>query len=99
MYAGLIFSLKYLDSKILVVFAVVTLACGMYVATQDIEKADEVRTVLKDLWDLRQAKLRRSVMGFIESGLLQAKLNNAQVTNLTLDLAVTLTTHLTSPSP
>ena len=27
-------------------------------ATQDIEKADEVRTVLKDLWDLRQAKLR-----------------------------------------
>ena len=25
---------------------------------QDIEKADEVRTVLKDLWDLRQAKLR-----------------------------------------
>ena len=26
--------------------------------SQDIEKADEVRTVLKDLWDLRQAKLR-----------------------------------------
>ena len=25
---------------------------------QDIEKADEVRAVLKDLWDLRQAKLR-----------------------------------------
>jgi len=52
------------------------------VATQDIEKADEVRTVLKDLWDLRQAKLRRSVMGFIESGLLQAKLNNAQLIEL-----------------
>ena len=75
---------------------------------QDIEKADEVRTVLKDLWDLRQAKLRldcwivakfqvklswescpllnyslrKSVMGFIESGLLQAKLNNLQVTLL-----------------
>jgi len=51
-------------------------------ATQDIEKADEVRTVLKDLWDLRQAKLRKSVMGFIESGLLQAKLNNLQLIEL-----------------
>ena len=25
---------------------------------QDIRRADEVRTVLKDVWDLRQAKLR-----------------------------------------
>ncbi len=49
------------------------------VATQDIEKADEVRTVLKDIWDLRQAKLRKSVNAFIQSGLLQAKLNNCQV--------------------
>ena len=81
-------------------------SCVLKSILQDIEKADEVRTVLKDLWDLRQAKLRldccivakfqvklswescpllnyslrKSVMGFIESGLLQAKLNNLQVT-------------------
>ena len=26
------------------------------VATVDIEKADEVRTMLKDIWDIRQVK-------------------------------------------
>ena len=86
----------------------VVVAIMLVFISQDIEKADEVRTVLKDLWDLRQAKLRldcwivakfqvklswescplfnyslrKSVMGFIESGLLQAKLNNLQVTLL-----------------
>ena len=34
------------------------LSCVFISIFQDIEKADEVRTVLKDLWDLRQAKLR-----------------------------------------
>ena len=33
-------------------------AIMLVIIFQDIEKADEVRTVLKDLWDLRQAKLR-----------------------------------------
>merc|ERR1712226_1064606 len=54
----------------------------MDVATQDIEKADEVRTVLKDIWDLRQAKLRKGVNGFIQSGNLQARLNNLQLIEL-----------------
>ena len=28
------------------------------VATADISKADEIRTTLKDIWDIRQSKLR-----------------------------------------
>jgi hypothetical protein len=28
------------------------------VATPDISKADEIRTTLKDIWDIRQSKLR-----------------------------------------
>ena len=28
------------------------------VATPDINKADEIRTTLKDIWDIRQSKLR-----------------------------------------
>merc|ERR1719425_171673 len=52
------------------------------VATVDIEKADEVRTVLKDIWDIRQAKLRKSVDQFIQGGFLQAKLNHLQLIEL-----------------
>ena len=36
------------------------------VATEDIENADEIRTILKDVWDMRQAKLRKSVDTFIQ---------------------------------
>ena len=35
-------------------------------ATEDIENADEIRTILKDVWDMRQAKLRKSVDTFIQ---------------------------------
>ena len=30
----------------------------MDVAIQDISSADQIRTLLKDIWDIRQAKLR-----------------------------------------
>ena len=52
------------------------------IATVDIEKADEVRTVLKDIWDLRQAKLRKSVDRFIQEGYLHSKLNHLQLIEL-----------------
>lgn len=52
------------------------------VATVDIEKADEVRTVLKDIWDIRQAKLRKSVHQFIQGGFLTAQLNHLQLIEL-----------------
>ena len=51
-------------------------------AKEDIEKADEVRMVLRDIWDIRQAKLRRSVDGFIQGGFLHSKLNYLQLIEL-----------------
>ncbi|CAG5129218.1 unnamed protein product [Candidula unifasciata] len=45
-------------------------------ATDDIPGADEVRTLIKDIWDLRLAKLRSSIDVFIKSGASHAKLNH-----------------------
>lgn len=30
-------------------------------AADDVPQADEIRTLIKDIWDLRTAKLRRSI--------------------------------------
>ena len=51
-------------------------------AKEDIEKADQVRMVLRDIWDIRQAKLRKSVDGFIQGGFLHSKLNHLQLIEL-----------------
>lgn len=45
-------------------------------APEDIPKADEVKTLIKDIWDLRLAKLRSSMNEFIKSDSLHAKVNN-----------------------
>ena len=45
-------------------------------AAQDIPRADEVKTLIKDIWDLRIAKLRSSMNEFIKSDSLHAKVNN-----------------------
>lgn len=45
-------------------------------APQDIPRADEVKTLIKDIWDLRIAKLRSSMNEFIKSESLHAKVNN-----------------------
>ncbi|KAK7498100.1 hypothetical protein BaRGS_00010688 [Batillaria attramentaria] len=45
-------------------------------ATDDIPKADEVKTLIKDIWDLRMAKLRSSVEVFVKSDATHAKLNH-----------------------
>jgi len=44
-------------------------------ATQDIPRADEVKTLIKDIWDLRIAKLRSSMNEFIKSDSLHAKVS------------------------
>ncbi|XP_046337681.1 DNA replication complex GINS protein PSF2-like [Haliotis rufescens] len=44
-------------------------------ATDDIPRADEVRTLIKDAWDLRIAKLRSSIDVFVKSDATHAKLN------------------------
>lgn len=51
-------------------------------AKEDIEKADEVRRVLRDIWDIRQSKLRKSVDAFIQGDFLQASLNHLQLIEL-----------------
>ncbi|CAL1547552.1 unnamed protein product [Lymnaea stagnalis] len=43
--------------------------------TDDIPKADEIRTLVKDIWDLRIAKLRSSIDVFVKSEASHAKLN------------------------
>lgn len=52
------------------------------VATEDIENADDIRTILKDVWDMRQAKLRKSVDTFIQGEYLHAKINHLQLIEL-----------------
>ena len=45
-------------------------------AVDDVPKADELRTLVKDIWDLRMAKLRKSVDSFMSSDSMVAKVNN-----------------------
>ena len=42
-------------------------------ATDDIPKADQIRTLVKDIWDLRLAKLRSSIDVFVKSDSTHAK--------------------------
>lgn len=54
----------------------------MDAALEDLTGADRARAALKDLWDVRQAKLRRSVDAFVQSGLQHAKLDHLQLIEL-----------------
>nr|CAD7444649.1 unnamed protein product [Timema bartmani] len=45
-------------------------------AAEDITRTDEIRTVLKDIWDMRMSKLRTSVDAFIRSGSTHARLDH-----------------------
>jgi len=45
-------------------------------AADDIARADVIRTLVKDIWDLRLAKLRSSVDVFLKSDATHAKLNH-----------------------
>ena len=42
-------------------------------ATDDIPHADETRTIIKDIWDIRVAKLRSSIDTFVKSDATHAK--------------------------
>lgn len=48
----------------------------MRIADGDISRPDALRTVIKDIWDKRLAKLRTSVDTFIKQGGAHAKLDN-----------------------
>ena len=45
----------------------------IYSAPDNIPKADEIRTLVKDIWDLRIAKLRSSIDIFVKSDVTHAK--------------------------
>lgn len=38
------------------------------VAAEDIPRSDEIRTIVKDIWDMRMSKLRTSMDALIKSG-------------------------------
>ncbi|XP_015519211.1 probable DNA replication complex GINS protein PSF2 isoform X1 [Neodiprion pinetum] len=46
------------------------------VAPEDIPQAEEIRTIVKDLWDIRMSKLRTSVDAFMKSDSAFAKLDH-----------------------
>lgn len=49
------------------------------VAVSDIPNADDIRTLIKDIWDIRMSKLRSSVDAFIKSGETHAQVDNLTV--------------------
>ncbi|XP_046391196.1 probable DNA replication complex GINS protein PSF2 [Ischnura elegans] len=49
---------------------------------EDVPRADEIRTALKDLWDMRMSKLRASVDVFIKSGGTHARLDHLTLMEL-----------------
>jgi len=51
-------------------------------AINDIPHADEIRTLVKDIWDLRMAKLRSSIDTFTKSDSTHAKLNHLTLLEL-----------------
>uniref|UniRef100_A0A183B580 GINS complex subunit 2 n=1 Tax=Echinostoma caproni TaxID=27848 RepID=A0A183B580_9TREM len=60
-------------------------------AAEDIQNPETIRTIVRDLWDMRVGKLVASVTGFISSGASTARVS--QLTNLEL---TTLRNFLTS---
>jgi hypothetical protein len=52
------------------------------VATPDISKADEIKIIIKDIWDIRQSKLRKIVDSFVQSGSMRATLDHVQLIEL-----------------
>lgn len=51
-------------------------------AINDIPRADDIRTLVKDIWDLRVAKLRSSIDQFVKSESTHAKLNHLTLMEL-----------------
>jgi len=53
-------------------------------------KADEIRTLVKDIWDIRIAKLRSSIDVFLKSDAAHAKVHNVLPHSQTLSSNVRL---------
>ncbi|XP_025195731.1 DNA replication complex GINS protein PSF2 [Melanaphis sacchari] len=75
------------------------------IASEDIPQGNDIKTAVKDLWDLRIAKLRSSVDLFVKEGRVQASLNHLTPMEInsvrpvfpdTLDALMTLHEHINS---
>lgn len=51
-------------------------------AAEDIPRADEIRTIIKDIWDIRMSKLRTSMDTLIKLGGSHAALDNLTLMEL-----------------
>ena len=49
------------------------MSCNAYSASDDVQDADQVRTLIKDIWDIRVAKLRKSIDQMIRSQAISAE--------------------------
>ena len=81
--SNITYLLTYFQSLFLAdphVFAVAQLVLD--VALVDLSNADRVKSLIKDLWGIRQAKLRKSVNDFVQSGLQHAKLDHLELIEL-----------------
>lgn len=63
--------IKLPDEHFIVVAKVI-----LQVAAADIPRCDEVRTLIKDIWDIRTAKLRTSINAFMSAGKASATLTH-----------------------
>ncbi|XP_023347555.1 probable DNA replication complex GINS protein PSF2 [Eurytemora carolleeae] len=48
------------------------------VTSESIKNSDKIRSTLRDIWDIRQSKLRKSVDALIQGEYLHAKINHLQ---------------------
>lgn len=48
-------------------------------ASDDIPRGDEIRTLVKDIWDIRMSKIRSSVTKLVEKGESYADINNLTI--------------------
>lgn len=48
-------------------------------AGEDVPRADELRTLVKDIWDVRISKLRSSIDQFMSSDSMVARVNNLTI--------------------
>lgn len=60
-------------------------------AAEDIQRSEEIRTIIKDIWDVRMAKVRTSMNALVKEGASYAILNH--LTMMEINIARPLLPH------
>ena len=71
----------------------------VFSAADDIPHADEVRTLIKDIWDLRIAKLRKSIDIMVSQQEVYARVSLIYTGYITCSSGVSLTFYMVEPAP